>query len=331
MDDVLPFLENVVRGKNVPRERLLEVAGRYELFDGVSPLGAENRALLAALVGQLNTHGPRLPVYWGNRNWHPMLVDAVGQMATDGVHRALAFVTSAFGSYSGCRQYLEDIQRARQEVGPKAPEIDKLRLFYNHPGFIESMADRVAAALKQIPTERRPAARLIYTAHSIPQAMAQRSPYERQLREACRLITEQIKQKGEGGRGKGEHGSGFLYDLVFQSRSGPPSQPWLEPDIREHIRQLHAGGDIGDVVIVPIGFLAENLEVVYDLDVEVRGLCEELGINMTRAAVVGCHPRFVRMIRELVSERLDPPAPCLALGPDGPWPDDCSLHCCRQE
>ena len=343
-DDVLPFLENVVRGKNVPRERLLEVARHYELFDGVSPLNTENRALLAALVGQLNVHGPRLPVYWGNRNWHPMLVDAVGQMATDGVHRALAFVTSAFGSYSGCRQYLEDIEHARAEVGPKAPEIHKLRLFYNHPGFIESMADRVAAALAEIPTERRSTTRLIYTAHSIPRAMAHTSPYEHQLHEACRLVAEhakplaasQSKLPSPHGRGVGDEGGGeenHAWALVFQSRSGPPSQPWLEPDIRDHLRRLRAEGDIRDVVIAPIGFLAENIEVVYDLDVEVQELCEELGINMVRAAVVGSHPRFVRMIRELVleRERLDPAIPRLALGPDGPWPDDCPFHCCRQE
>ena len=187
---MLPFLENVVRGKDVPRQRLLEVARRYELFDGLSPSNSQNRALLTALVGQLNAQGPQLPVYWGNRNWHPLLVDTIRQMAEDGVEHALALVTSAFGSYPGCRQYLEDIERARHEVGPAAPQVQKLRLFYNHPGFIESMAERVAAALGEIPAERRSAARLIYTAHSIPAAMAERSPYERQLREACRLVTD---------------------------------------------------------------------------------------------------------------------------------------------
>ena len=208
-DDVLPFLENVVRGKNVPRGRLLEVARRYELFDGTSPLNAQNRVLLAALVGELNALGLALPVYWGNRNWHPLLVDTVRQMADDGVRRALALVTSAFGSYSGCRQYLEDIEDARQEVGPEAPQIEKLRLFYNHPGFIEAMVERVAAALGEIPSERRAAARLIFTAHSIPAAMAEHSPYQRQLREACRLVTEQLEQKGEGGKGEGGAACGF--------------------------------------------------------------------------------------------------------------------------
>jgi ferrochelatase len=360
-DDVMPFLENVVRGKNVPRERLLEVAEHYEMFDGVSPINAQNRALLAALVAELNAHGPQLPVYWGNRNWHPLLADTVGQMAEDGVHHALAFVTSAFGSYPGCRQYLEEIERARQEVGPEAPRIDKLRLFYNHPGFIEAMADRVGTALAEVPAERRSAARLIYTAHSIPAAIAKTSPYEHQLRCACRLVTEQRGRESfspqgatgslsasaglEGGKGEVD------WDLVFQSRSGPPAQPWLEPDIRDYIRQLHGEGDCpnsrrpslrdgararenetvpftADLVIVPIGFLAEQMELVYDLDVEVRQLCDELGINMVRAATVGNHPRLVRMIRELVLERIDPSTPQLALGADGPWPDQCPDGCC---
>jgi protoporphyrin/coproporphyrin ferrochelatase len=316
-DDVMPFLENVVRGKNVPRQRLVEVAQRYELFDGHSPINSQNRALLAVLVDRLNAHGPRLPVYWGNRNWHPMLADAVRQMADDGVRRALAFVTSPFGSYSGCRQYLEDIERARQEVGPEAPQIDKLRLFYNHPGFIEALTDRVAAALAEIPAERRSAAKLVFTAHSIPVAMAKYSPYERQLREACRLVVERVTTQA------------VSHDLVFQSRSGPPDQPWLEPDIRDHIRRLHAAEPIADLVVVPVGFLAENMEVVYDLDVEVHELCDELGINMVRAAVVGSHPRFVEMIRELILERIDPAAPRLVLGEDGPWPDECPQGCCR--
>ena len=234
-DDVMPFLENVVRGKDVPRERLLEVARQYESFGGYSPANDESRALLAALVGELNAHGPPLPVYWGNRNWHPLLADAVGQMAEDGVHHALAFVTSAFGSYPTCRQYLEDIEQARQAVGPDAPKIDKLRLFYNHPGFIEATAERVVEAFGEIPPERRDRARLIYTAHSIPAAMAERSPYERQLREACRLVTETCEAEGRmAGRVRGVR----IGRLVFQSRSGPPEQPWLEPDIREHVRQI---------------------------------------------------------------------------------------------
>jgi ferrochelatase len=263
----------------------------------------------------LNAQGPPLAVYWGNRNWHPLLDDVVCQMAEDGVQRALALVTSAFGSYPGCRQYLEDIQRARQAAGSDAPQIDKLRLFYNHPGFVEAMAECVAAALAEVPDERRANARLIYVAHSLPVAMAEKSPYERQLREACRLVSEQVRKDD--------------WQLVFQSRSGPPAQPWLEPDIRDCTGQLHAAGSVEDVVIVPLGFLVENLEVIYDLDVEVQQLCDELGINMVRAPVVGTRPRLVGMIHELITEQLDPSAPRLALGPDGPWPDECPADCCR--
>jgi protoporphyrin/coproporphyrin ferrochelatase len=320
-DDVLPFLENVARGKNVPRERLLEVAKHYEMFDGVSPINAQNRALLAALIEQLNAKGPPLAVYWGNRNWHPLLDDVVRQMADDGVQRALALVTSAFGSYPSCRQYLEDIERARQAVGPEAPRIDKLRLFYNHPGFVEAMVESVQVALAEVPEERRGAARLIFAAHSLPVAMAEKSPYERQLRETGRLVMEELERAEGGGRAEG-------WELAFQSRSGRHGEAWLEPDVRDCVRRLHGGGGVKDVVIVPIGFLAENLEVVYDLDVEVGQLCVELGINMVRAPVVGTHPRLVSMIHELIMERVDPSAPRLALGSDGAWPNECPVGCC---
>jgi ferrochelatase len=315
-DDVMPFLENVVRGKNVPRARLLEVARHYEPFGGVSPINAQNRSLLVALVDELNAHGPRLPVYWANRNWHPLLPDVLRQMTEDGVERALALVTSAFGSYPGCRQYQEDIQRARQEIGPEAPRIEKLRLFYNHPGFIEAMTDRVWDALEQCaPQGQRQEVRLIFTAHSIPVAMAASAPYESQLREACRLVAERLKVDA--------------WDLVYQNRSGPPSAPWLVPDIRDHLRLLAAAGEVRSAVIAPIGFLSEHVEIVYDLDIEVQALCDDLGLSMVRSGVVGCHPRFVRMVRELVMERLDESAPRLAVGSHGPWPDQCPAGCCR--
>lgn len=313
-DDVMPFLENVLRGKDVPRQRLQEVAEHYELFDGVSPLNAQNRSLLAALVQELNAHGPNLSVYWGNRNWHPFLEDTIREMAEDGVRRALALVTSAYGSYSGCRQYLEDIERARQQVGPNAPPIDKLRLFYNHPGFIEAQADRVSAALRELPAERRQNARLIYTAHSIPTAMAAQCPYEAQLRETCRLVSERI------GRSP--------WDLVYQSRSGPPSQPWLEPDIGDFLVELQQQGEVTDVVIVPIGFLSEHMEIAYDLDVEIASLCEHLELHMVRASAVAAHPRFVTMIRELILERFESPSTRLALGNLGASPDFCADACC---
>jgi len=312
-DDVLPFLENCVRGKNVPRARLQAVARHYEPFGGISPINAQNRALLAALVGHLNAHGPHLPVYWGNRNWHPLLADAVGQMAEDGIRSALAFVTSAFGSYSGCRQYVGDIERARAEVGAEAPQIHKLRLFYNHPGFIETVSDRTRDALDEVPPGRRDASRLVFSAHSIPLRMAKTSPYEKQLREACGLVAERL------GRSQ--------WELAYQSRSGPPGEPWLEPDIRDTLGRLASQG-ARDVILVPIGFLCEHMEIVYDLDIEAAGLCEQLGLNLVRAEVAGAHPRIVEMIRELVVERLDATAPRLALGSHGPWPDRCPDDCC---
>ena len=313
-EDVEPFLENVLRGTKVPRQRMLEVAAHYEHFGGVSPANAQMAALLTALVAELNAHGPRLPVYWGNRNWHPLLADTFTQMAEDGITRALAFVTSAFGSYSGCRRYLEDIQRAREAVGPGAAHVDKLRLFYNHPGFIEPMAERVTAALAEVPQERREAARVVYSAHSLPLAMAERCQYVRQVSETCRLVSE--------GAGVSD------WKLVYQSRSGPPSRPWLEPAIDDWLRQFAREENARDVVLVPIGFLSENMEVVYDLDVEIGELCEELGLNLVRAAVVGGHPRFVRMIRELIVERIEGLANRPALGSHGPSHDVCPADCC---
>jgi ferrochelatase len=313
-DHVMPFLENVVRGKSVPRERLEEVARRYAMFDGVSPLNGQCRALLAAVVDEFRAHDILLPVYWGNRHWHPLLVDTLRQMVDDGVRRAVTLVTSAFGSYAGCREYLEAVERAREQLGAEAPRIDKLRLFYNHPGFIEPMAERVRAAFEEIPEPRRARATLVFTAHGLPVEMGSGSRYDEQLREACRLVSEHL------GRAQ--------WQLAYQSRSGPPSQPWLEPDVGDWLRGAAADGGVADVVVAPIGFVCEHMETLYDLDVEVAALGEELGLNMVRAATVGCHPRFVRMIRELVVERLDPESPRLALGNDGPSHDVCPPGCC---
>lgn len=312
-EDVIPFLENVLRGKRVPKERMLEVAEHYHLFGGVSPINEQNRALLTALIPELTSHGINIPLYWGNRNWHPLLTDTVRQMTEDGVRRALAFVTSAFASYSGCRQYLEDIERARSEIGPDAPEIDKIRLFHNHPGFIEPMTERVIEAFDSIDESARTSARLVFTAHSLPMAMSDACAYVAQLRDACQLVAERA--------GRSE------WDLVYQSRSGPPSQPWLEPDVCDHLRNL-GRDDCKDVVLVPIGFLSEHMEVIYDLDVEAAQVSEEVGINLARASVVGCHPRFVSMIRELIQERLDENPKRLALGTLGVSPDRCGKDCC---
>ena len=313
-DDVLPFLENVLRGRNVPRERMLEVAEHYYEFGGRSPINDQNRALIAALEKELAAQGPHLPIYWGNRNWHPLLADTLRQMSSDGVRHALAFITSAYSSYSGCRQYRENIAVAQTEVGAAAPTIDKLRVFFNHPGFIEPMIENARTALEKIPAERRTYAELIFTAHSIPLAMSENSRYEQQLREASRLVAEGL------GRQK--------WTLVYQSRSGPPQQPWLEPDVGDFIESRHQESPIRDAVIIPIGFISDHLEVLFDLDTEVRQLCERLGINMVRAATVGTHPRFVRMIRELIEERMSDSPRRLALGELGPSHDVCPVDCC---
>lgn len=317
-DDVLPFLENVLRGKNVPRERMLEVAHHYEHFGGVSPLNAQNRALVAALQAELDQHGPQLPVYWGNRNWHPLLPATLAQMARDGRRRALAFFTSAYSSYSGCRQYRENVDQARAAVGAAAPEVDKLRVFFNHPGFIGPMTEQVQTALDQIPPERRAAARVIYTAHSIPESMAAQCRYAEQLAEAARLVSQSLGLA--------------RYDLAYQSRSGPPQQPWLGPDIGDALRALAAANTssaekVTDVVIVPIGFLSDHVEILWDLDVEARAICQELGLNMVRAGTVGNHPSFVRMIRQLIVERIDG-GPREALGVLGASHDVCPVDCC---
>jgi protoporphyrin/coproporphyrin ferrochelatase len=313
MGDVMPFLENVTRGRGIPRERLLGVAHHYELFGGVSPINEQNRRLIAALRAELDAHGQRLPVYWGNRNWHPLLTDTLGQMRDDGVKRALAFVTSAYSSYSGCRQYREDIERARAEAGRGAPAVDKLRAFYNHPGFVEPNAESLSAALAQIPAGRRAAAPVAFTAHSIPEAMAANCDYEAQLTETCRLVAE---------RAGARH-----WRLVFQSRSGPPHQPWLEPDICDHLRELKTGG-AADAVVHPVGFISDHMEVLYDLDTEARQVAAEIGLNMIRAATVGTHPAFVRMIRELIGERVGGDTARRALGTRGPSHDVCPADCC---
>jgi ferrochelatase len=287
-EDVIPFLERVLRGRNVPRDRMLEVAEHYYHFGGRSPINDQNRGLMAALTGELEARGPRLPVYWGNRNWHPFLGDTLREMASDGIERAMVFVTSAFGSYSGCRQYLEDIDSARAELGPSAPRLDKLRGFHNHPGFIGAVADRVRKAFEQIPPERRESCGLLFTAHSIPAAMASGSPYVGQLTEACRLVAKAASR--------------MRYELAYQSRSGPPGQPWLEPDISETLRRYReTSGPGAHVVVSPIGFISDHMEVVYDLDTEAARLARSLDLNMIRAGTPGDHPQFIAMIRELIA------------------------------
>jgi protoporphyrin/coproporphyrin ferrochelatase len=282
-EDVIPFLETVLRGRNVPRERMLEVAEHYYHFDGRSPINQQCRDLIAALGERVS-----LPIYWGNRNWHPMLADTVRQMTADGVRRALAIATSAYSSYSGCRQYIENIQAARTAAGPGAPTIDKLPPFYQHEGFIAACADRVSAALALIPEGHRPAARLVFTAHSIPLSMAATCRYEEQLVETARRV--------------GEVAGHDEWDLVWQSRSGPPGQPWLEPDILDHLRALAENG-VRDVVVSPLGFLSDHMEVMYDLDHEAAALCRELGLNFVRARTPGPHPAVIGMLAALIEQR----------------------------
>lgn len=313
-EDVMPFLENVLRGRNVPRDRMLEVAENYYRFGGKSPINDQNRALMAALRVELEAHGPRLPMYWGNRNWHPFLADTLRQMKADGVRRALAFVTSAFSSYSGCRQYREDVMRAQEEAGEGAPEVHKLRVFFNHPLYIETMVERVREALSRFPEERRAATHLVFTAHSIPLAMSNTSRYLEQLHEACRLVSE--------GAGRRAH------TLVFQSRSGPPSQPWLEPDVRDHLRALAAQGGSRDVVVAPIGFISCHMEVMFDLDTQAKELATQLGLRMERAHTAGVHPKFIAMIRDLIVERMEQRAERPALGVLGASHDVCPEDCC---
>jgi ferrochelatase len=318
-DDVLPFLENVTRGRGVPPERLAEVAEHYQHFGGVSPINDQNRALLAAIRDEFAGRGVDLPVYWGNRNWHPFLADTLRQMRADGVRRALGFATSAYSSYSGCRQYHEDIERARAEVGEGAPEVDKLRHYFNHPGFVEPHADAVRAALASLPGPRRASARLVFTAHSIPVTMDSASGpegglYSAQLRESARLVAEAAAP-------------GLDRDLVWQSRSGPPQVPWLEPDVNDHLADLAARG-VTDVVVSPVGFVSDHLEVIWDLDNEARETAARLGLGFARAATPGTDPRFVSMVRELVAERTDPACPRLALGALPASHDRCPVGCC---
>ncbi len=235
-------------------------------------------------------------------------------MADDGVRRAIAFFTSAFSSYSGCRQYREDIARAQQQVGPDAPEVEKLRVFFNHPGFIEPMADLAQTTLATLEPDRRRAAKVLFTAHSIPDAMAANCRYELQLQEACQLVAERAGIDD--------------WRLVYQSRSGPPTQPWLEPDVCDTIREMHATGDLQDLVVVPIGFISDHMEVLFDLDTEAKQLCDDLGVHMLRVPTVGVHPQFVSMVRELVVERMSDHADRPALGGLGPSHDVCPVDCC---
>ncbi|MGW0663494.1 ferrochelatase [Streptodolium elevatio] len=327
-DEVVPFLENVTRGRGVPPERLAEAGAHYAQFGGVSPINAQNRELIAAIEKEFAARGPALPVYWGNRNWRPYLTDTLRRMADDGVRHAAVLVTSAYASYSGCGQYHENLLAAQAELGDAAPRLDKLRHYFNHPGFVEPLVDHVVAARASLPEALRPGARLVMTTHSIPTATAETSgpdgnAYVRQHQETARLVAAGVKKAV-----KFPH---VAWDLVFQSRSGPPQVPWLEPDVNDHLERLHADG-VRAAVLVPIGFLSDHMEVVYDLDVEAAATAERLGMQVVRAATTGSDPRFAAAVRDLVLERAavlrgEHPERCV-LGTMGPSHDVCPLGCC---
>jgi ferrochelatase len=319
-DEVRPFLENVTRGRGVPPERLDAVEEHYQHFGGVSPINARNRELVAAIAARTD-----LPVYFGNRNWRPYAEDTVREMAEAGVERALVFATSAYGGYSACRQYHEDISRARDAVGDAAPELVKLRHFYDHPDFVRANADAVRTAWAQLPEDRREAARLVFTAHSIPTSAdaAAGTPadgghrYSRQVGETAALVAAEV--------GVDE------FDVVWQSRSGPPQVPWLEPDIVDHIDDLHAKG-VPAVVVAPVGFVSDHVEVVWDLDNEAAERAAEHGMGFARAATAGPDTRFADMVVELVREHSDGvPARRSGTGPSAGCTRNgapCAVDCC---
>jgi len=319
-DDVMPFLRHVTRGRGIPDERLETVAAHYEHFHGVSPINEQNRALMAGLGRSLPARGIALPIYWGNRNWKPYVADAVRQMRDDGVRRALVFATSATASYSSCRQYREDMANALRVAGEGAPELVKLRHFFDHPGFVTANADAVAAALAELPARVRDDARLVFTAHSIPESMNDSSGpqhnglYEQQQRETARLVAEAVR------------GPGAEFDLVWQSRSGPPEAAWLAPDVNDHLQSLAARG-VRALVVAPTGFVSDHIEVRWDLDDEARETAAELGMAFARAATAGTHPAFLDAIGDLIDEHLSGAVP-QALGTLGLCGIDCPERCC---
>lgn len=343
-EDVVPFLENVTRGRGIPRERLKEVGRHYFLFGGVSPINAQNLELLHTLRKDFAEHGLDLPVYWGNRNWAPYLTDTLRELVADGHRRILVLATSAYASYSGCRQYREnlaDALAALEGEGLPLPRVDKLRHYFNHPGFVRPMVDATLAALAELPEDRRAGAHLAFTTHSIPTAAADTSgpveahtedgeggAYVAQHLDAARLIADAVRE---------ETGTPHPWRLVYQSRSGAPHIPWLEPDICDHLEELHGEG-VPAVVMVPIGFVSDHMEVKYDLDTEATAKAAELGLPVSRASTVGADPRFAAAVRDLVLERAATerfaedraaaaPERC-ALGALGPSHDVCPVGCC---
>jgi ferrochelatase len=328
-EDVVPFLENVTRGRGIPRERLEEVGQHYFLFGGRSPINDQNKALIAAIEADFAANGVDLPVYWGNRNWEPYLTDTVARMAADGVRRAVCLVTSAYSSWSSCRQYLDNLAAAADAVpeGHMAPRLDKVRPYYNHPGFVDAVVDGAVDALADLPDEVRDAARLVFVTHSIPDSMNDDSgtdggAYLAQHRDVAVVVAARLREVT---------GVDRPHELVFCSRSGSPRTPWLEPDVNDRLEEL-AGEGVAAVVLIPVGFVSDHMEVVYDLDTEALATAERLGIPARRAASAGTHPRFVEAIRQLVLERAaverGETVERAAVGSRGPVHDCCPAGCC---
>ena len=329
-EDVVPFLENVTRGRGIPRERLEEVGEHYFLFGGRSPINDQNREFLAALREDLDGAGIDLPVYWGNRNWDPYLTDTVRQMAADGITRAACFMTSAYSSYSSCRQYRENLADAVAALGEQsedAPRLDKLRHYFNHPGFVEAVVDATLAALAELPDAAREGAHLAFVTHSIPVAMNDTSgplggAYVAQHRSVAQEVVDRVRE---------ETGRRHAHELVYCSRSGAPHIPWLEPDVNDHLRVLRDRGVPG-VVLVPVGFVSDHMEVIYDLDTEAMATAEEIGLPTRRAATAGVDPRFVSAVRDLLLERAavergDERERAAVGSMDALW-DRCPVGCC---
>ena len=315
-EDVMPFLENVVRGRPVPRERLEAVAEHYLHMGGKSPINDRTRELIAALEAELAAHGPALPIYWGNRFWHPMLEDTLRRMKDDGVKRAVAFATSAFSSWSGCRAYQEDVAKARAAIGEGAPEVVKIRPFFNHPGYVETCAARLREGLARLPEAARADAHVMFSAHSIPVSMAAGCDYAQQLEALARMVSEEVGVAS--------------WERIYQSRSGPPQVPWFEPDVLDALDAFAARRPGGTVMIAPFGFVADHMEVVWDLDHEAKERAEALGLTFARAPAANDHPRFVRMARELIAEYVEGWDDRPAVGALPPRPFHCVPGCCPQ-
>jgi protoporphyrin/coproporphyrin ferrochelatase len=317
-DDVLPFLRNVTAGRNVPEDRLAEVAEHYHMFGGVSPINAQCRALLDAVARDFAANGIALPVYWGNRNWPPYLTDTLAAMARDGITSAVAFATSAYSSFSGCRQYLDDIDRARAAAGASAPAVTKIPPYYRHPAFISCFCDAARNALDALPAGLRDDAELVFTAHSVPESMAAASgpaggAYPAQLAETAKRVAAALGHR--------------RWRLAYSSRSGPPAVRWLGPDVNDCLAELAQGGARA-VAIVPIGFVSDHMEVIYDLDIEAAQTARRLSLCMTRAKTPGSDPRFVAMITALARD-FAAAGPGDAAGQLGPGAlSSCSQNCC---